>query len=591
MSFIESLIAAKAAAGIAGAGSGGGYTDQVPVSTDADGSVFNGTGYQNDSYISSGTGGVSSQAGYVVTGFIPYAEGDVIRFKGAIWGEGSYSRIAFYDADKNKILVGTYPSSGEVADEGNGVYRLTPSVAEGGGKAYVRLSFYGTGENLVVTINEKIVSAVADWNTMKNKPFGEENTIATVVPKQTLTFAMNQLTGAPTGFLDEVPSVEVGKTYTVIWNGDTYPCTAFTFEFRGYPGVAFGNTSFVGGANTGEPFLALTVPSEGLSGFVTSSEGDNEVSVETENVIVKTIDPKYVDAEWMATKSVEKDVVLLEGAIEKLSTNGHAFSGFGPEDVVASGGAVTVTWNGTEYACPLREAIYNGAKMAWIGNCYEHPLLGRFFGSDTGEPFLFGFGITNPDGSVNEGCMINAVNSSGESAEFTIKGNRLVPNQMPEEFLPNNVFAPSFNLALAGFPNIPRDGGSVSAKLDVTKDIIQALQKGPVWITANITFGEYINEVTMLIFATRHGSAGLGETHAWGIFESTHFVGFKFEYSDAWDGTWTTTAWGATFATKADLEAARPYVILNSSTKGSTKQFKVTVDDSGTLSATEVTEG
>ena len=44
-----------------------------------------------------------------------------------------------------------------------------------------------------------------------------------------------------------------------------------------------------------------------------------------------------------------------------------------------------------------------------------------------------------------------------------------------------------------------------------------------------------------------------------------------------------------TVATKDDLEAARSYVILNSSTEGSTKQFKITVDDSGTLSATEVT--
>ena len=30
-------------------------------------------------------------------------------------------------------------------------------------------------------------------------------------------------------------------------------------------------------------------------------------------------------------------------------------------------------------------------------------------------------------------------------------------------------------------------------------------------------------------------------------------------------------------------------VIINSSTTGSTKRFKITVDDSGTLSATEVT--
>lgn len=33
-----------------------------------------------------------------------------------------------------------------------------------------------------------------------------------------------------------------------------------------------------------------------------------------------------------------------------------------------------------------------------------------------------------------------------------------------------------------------------------------------------------------------------------------------------------------------------PYVILKSSTEGSEKRFKVTVDDSGVLTATEITE-
>ena len=33
-----------------------------------------------------------------------------------------------------------------------------------------------------------------------------------------------------------------------------------------------------------------------------------------------------------------------------------------------------------------------------------------------------------------------------------------------------------------------------------------------------------------------------------------------------------------------------PNYIINSSTEGSTKKFKITIDDSGTISATEITE-
>lgn len=456
-------------------------------------------------------------------------------------------------------------------------------------------------------------SGPADWNTMLNKPFYEEVT-ETAVP---LDISWD---GDTTG--KEIHAIGTASGVTmylcrisdlVLTLEDLSAGTLDCYSAEGSASYVVGTDVMPGDLQEvagvegaciladGNPLVA-SLPVDGLFAGVQCSAGTYFLYVEdsgtpvmyvirlsnpdavitTRDEVIHKIDNKYIDAEWMATKSVEKDVVLLEGAIEKLSTNGHAFSGFGPEDVVASGGAVTVTWNGTEYVCPLREGTYNGAKMAWIGNCYEHPLLGRLFGSDTGEPFLFGFGITAADGLVQEGCMIHAVNSGDESAEFTIKGNRVVPNQMPEEFLPDNVFAPSFNLALAGFPNIPRNGGSVSAKLDVTKDIIQALQKGPVWITAKITFGEYINEVTMLIFATQHGPAGLCETYAWGLFDEEYCVVFKFEYSDAWDGTWTTTAWGRRFNTDY---AYRMY--LKSETSG--KTFKITVDDSGTLSATEVT--
>lgn len=151
------------------------YTNQVPISTDGDGTVFNGTGYRNDCYISSSSGAVSGQSGYVVTGFIPFKDDDVIRFKGAVWGQSSYSRIAAYDADKNKLLVGAYPSSGTVAEEGDGVYRLDPTWAKGMGKAYIRFSFYGTGEDLIVTINEEIgAGTVSQWTDSGIKYSGGE---------------------------------------------------------------------------------------------------------------------------------------------------------------------------------------------------------------------------------------------------------------------------------------------------------------------------------------------------------------------------------------------------------------------------------
>jgi hypothetical protein len=63
------------------------FTNQVPISTDTDDSIFNGVGYIENRRLSS-SGGLSSSAqnGSVTTGFIPfYGDSTVIRMKGVEW--------------------------------------------------------------------------------------------------------------------------------------------------------------------------------------------------------------------------------------------------------------------------------------------------------------------------------------------------------------------------------------------------------------------------------------------------------------------------------------------------------------------------
>lgn len=157
-----------------------GYINQVPISTDTDGSIFNGTGYKENVRLSS-SGGISGSAqnGSVTTGFIPYSGGDagVIRMKGVRWlntsqdGLGHYY-IIFYD--KNKKFV-TYFSAGEqpnythvvtVTRDANGVesvvwnqnYGTTNSLLQyiRSNPAYIRINAYGKGKDMIVTVNEEI---------------------------------------------------------------------------------------------------------------------------------------------------------------------------------------------------------------------------------------------------------------------------------------------------------------------------------------------------------------------------------------------------------------------------------------------------
>lgn len=46
----------------------------------------------------------------------------------------------------------------------------------------------------------------------------------------------------------------------------------------------------------------------------------------------------------------------------------------------------------------------------------------------------------------------------------------------------------------------------------------------------------------------------------------------------------------AELAQMTNTNALKDYIILNSSTEGSTKQFKITIDDDGVLTATEIVE-
>ena len=157
------------------------FTNQVPLSTDTDGSIFNGVGYRENVRLSS-SGGISgsAQAGSVTTGFIPFPSGDatVIRMKGVNWsnvydiGATGHYYINFYDSSK-KFLA--YLSAGEapnythvvtVARDSDGVESVVWNRSYGTSNtllqyvrnkaAYVRINAHGKGADMIVTINEEI---------------------------------------------------------------------------------------------------------------------------------------------------------------------------------------------------------------------------------------------------------------------------------------------------------------------------------------------------------------------------------------------------------------------------------------------------
>lgn len=162
---------------------GSSYTNQVPISTDTDGSIFNGTGYKENVRLSS-SGGISGSAqnGSVTTGFIHfYGDSTVIRLKGVEFitalDSGKHYYYVFYDANKkSRSGNNDYFSSGQIA-EGALSHILTATRDENGvetisfnreygtsnsllqwirSASYVRITAKGKGADMIVTINEEI---------------------------------------------------------------------------------------------------------------------------------------------------------------------------------------------------------------------------------------------------------------------------------------------------------------------------------------------------------------------------------------------------------------------------------------------------
>lgn len=148
---------------------GSSYINQITISTDIDGSVYNGKGWiENKRIASSGTLSDVGSYGYTgVTGFIPIADGDIIRTSANIVDPNGSSQqsIAFYDADKNLIARHQYRNGTNKFDYDLFVINNDKSITFRHDNAYldldkpaayVRFCFVGITDGAIITTNEEI---------------------------------------------------------------------------------------------------------------------------------------------------------------------------------------------------------------------------------------------------------------------------------------------------------------------------------------------------------------------------------------------------------------------------------------------------
>ena len=488
-----------------------------------------------------------------------------------------------------------------------------------------------------------VASIQSDWNQndetapdyVKNRPFYTGEPVETVlVEESTATFTQDN--GV---YIAQFPSTfeaTVGETYKVSWDGTVYECTCVKVN----QSTIIGNLSIEGtGSDTGEPFLMDVYNGVGMLIAAADTSASHTFSISGAVAPVVKIDKKYlpdVRSDWNVNDETSLsyvknrpfytgdpvETVLLEETTVSFSNNGQiyvgrlsSYTGSFPDE----GKIYDVNWDGSIYQC----------------TCYldgSIPTLGVLGNPD---PFSIAFLADSSSlGIVTKTANSHTISISGFIDEIVKIDKKYLP-ELPKlpymaEENPTGTGAFSLNRMVGSHVGIESfaEGSSTEAIGDAShaegentkafgaashaEGYSSSLAPNMSYISNTAIINAWKNEKFTLAKGSQSHAEGenvlaLGDnSHAEGVAtfangDSSHVQG-KFNIADdgnlyahiVGNGTsdasrsnahtldWSGNAW---FAGTVEGKA----LILSSSTENSSKKFKITVDDSGAITATEVT--
>ena len=341
-----------------------------------------------------------------------------------------------------------------------------------------------------------------------------------------------------------------------------------------------------------------------FTGAVTGSyDGSEALTVEISSggggSVPKPLTFDYMPAGY-PTKSVQTTTLMEEQELAFASGEGGSYVAYLTNAFeIAAGQTYTVKWDGTEYECVGATA---GENMYVLGN-----LSMAGVGADTGEPFIYAYVTVGAEAVVQFGTF-------DTSASHTISVKRIVETVIPmaEEFLPENIATKSdveatqkvldgvfssvatftFDKQTSGrdtFVYNSYDYYKISDFNPAPEDVISFKGTSESGVNSSeiiagnncVGYGEFI-----VVASAGDCSLAVNETTTFSFTAPSAGLYACYEENEA-----NFTAGTGEFTLKPSSEnyIYITSLFLKSSTLGSTKKFKITVDDSGTLSATEVT--
>lgn len=454
---------------------------------------------------------------------------------------------------------------------------------------------------------EEQIALKSDWNQndetasdyVKNRPFYTENEgQTTVILEETDYGEIDEFV-----YLEQELEIEAGKTYIVTWNGIEYECEAKVYAMHETAFVGLGNASLLSPEkDTGEPFAIGVITGQPMTMIMPLGAVEGSVSVPVavgivrNDEVVHKLPNKYLDLDWKPTKEYKLTDVF---QINNVTFTGKEITLIDSQVFYLHvGEEYTVNWNGTEYVCEAKRIDADPFSVFYIGNTELTTLTNK---EDTGEPFIYVYYATHANTNAFYAKLIKS-NSTAETITCRVKGYTDVYNKIPTNFLPDSYVIPTdidaglvineLRLADKAFQEgrrvYARKGGVFGQVIYLGFDSVDSIYNQMWFVSDSKMFyiWSYEYSSTNGVAKTNYIVVGLvpdiSGTRGYSVPVPSEMKAGQMVRLKSIDESKTSgynMAW----------EAVDPWVI-ESSTAGSTKKFKLTVDDSGTISTTEVTE-
>lgn len=150
------------------------YTNQVPLSVDASGAIYNGVGYKSGVSLNS-SGAEIPSSGVAVSGYIPVKKGDIIRIKDTSQANFDMTLMMALTADKagtancgkDIVAIRTNAVYGTITTNGNVVTWDTSGIGYYFWDNFAWLRVTTHSADAIVTVNEEITDTVTTQNVLK----------------------------------------------------------------------------------------------------------------------------------------------------------------------------------------------------------------------------------------------------------------------------------------------------------------------------------------------------------------------------------------------------------------------------------------